>query len=198
MSCRILQRLCQSSMIEWKVTIVQKGWIDSVMKNAIGILTALMLTVACTTAFALEKNRFTVTVVDNLPTTTAYEWHANGQPVVTCYSNACEEYITRDYSNRNKMRAEVKLLLPDGRILIVGCYRGGIGTNVACLTPQMDSTIDIIEYEGAHSIGQVDLLIPKSNKDPSKVHSAMYFIKGFLVPTHTIPNTNNGNVPTAK
>ena len=156
----------------------------------------LLFVLCCLGVFAKERivETVRVTVVENLPTTTSYTWKATGQPVVTCYSFGCAAYITRFIPNRNPMRAEVKLLLPDGTIDVAGCYRGHIFSDVAtqedfelsCKIPSADASIGV-EFVGRQ--GQVNLLLPKPGKGGSgKVEKEAYFVIGVLEPTNTVPN----------
>jgi hypothetical protein len=72
-----------------------------------------------------------VTVIANLPTTTSYVWKNSKlrgnahKAAVTCFSVECTAYINAPMplSGGGATQATVELLMPDGTINVVGCFR---------------------------------------------------------------------------
>jgi len=63
-----------------------------------------------------------VTVIDNLPTTFSYDWQVAGKDTISCYSSGCTSYFRPSNSGTASVNGAVlKLLLPDGRIVIAEC-----------------------------------------------------------------------------
>ena len=90
------------------------------MKNLFAILAATVL--SSSMAFAAPKPIVPATVLENLPTTTPYNWGAVGQRRVNCYGLSCDKYYPSTVGGTDAVSGVVvKLLLTDGRIVVVNC-----------------------------------------------------------------------------
>jgi hypothetical protein len=85
------------------------------------------------------------------------------------------------------VQALVRLLMPDGSIEIVGCFRAS-PTWYPCRRPQEGSTIDA---EFVSKLGQVKLTMPNRGKD-GKSYRETYFVIGVLQPTASVPDAKEG------
>jgi hypothetical protein len=71
-------------------------------------------------AGAADKTR--VIVLKQLPTATSYGWSVAGKASTNCYSSGCSSTWSAPSDGKDTVQgAELKLLLPDGRIVIATC-----------------------------------------------------------------------------
>jgi hypothetical protein len=89
--------------------------------NSRFLVTLIVILVLCASARA-KTEKVTVTVIDNLPTTTSYSWQIAGRATTNCYSSGCNSYFRPASSGvANVNGAVLRLLLPDSRIVIAKC-----------------------------------------------------------------------------
>lgn len=148
---------------------------------------------------AKDNSRMKVTVVENLPTTNSYDWEVAGKDTISCYSSGCTSYFTPSGSGTTSVSGAVlKLLLPDGRIVVAECSgKPDFGTNLAnalsgaqastvyrdCRMPEANS---IIEAEFNRS--QVKLFMQAPSIDGTgRKSSETYYITGVLQPNTSHP-----------
>lgn len=142
--------------------------------------------------------KIAVQVVDSVPTTNAYNWQVAGTGSTSCYGDSCSSiYMPGGEGTTDIHGAVLRLLLPDGRIVIAGCEaKVNIGANVAlllaevpastvyrdCRVPQVPDVM--AEFHG----NNVKLFM----RDPSidgkgKEHHETYRIEGVLEPAAPTP-----------
>ena len=103
------------------------------MKTIFAAIAAIAL--SSSMALAASKPIVPATVLENVPTTTPYSWGAIGQNRVNCLGLSCDKYYSSTWGGTNAVSgAVVKLLLTDGRIVVVGCsMKPDNGRNVALI-----------------------------------------------------------------
>jgi len=143
--------------------------------------------------------RLKVTVIENLPTTTSYDWQVAGKSNVSCYSSGCTSYFTPSNSGTSSVNGAVlKLLLPDGRIVIAECSakqdvaanwtNALTGTSAStvyrdCRKPEANSTI-----EAEFNRSEVKLFMQAPSIDGTgRRSSETYYITGVLQPDASQP-----------
>ena len=83
------------------------------------IMAALSLS---SVAMFAAKIKLDVTVIENIPSTTTYGWLTRGGSPAPCSGNSCSSYSIPANSGTSQVTgATLKLLLPDGRIVIARC-----------------------------------------------------------------------------
>ncbi len=161
---------------------------------------ALCFFLAATSALPEDSKRIKVTVVENVPMTSSYNWEVDGKDSISCYSTGCTSHWTLpDSGTANVTGATLKLLLPDGRIVIAQCVaKPNISANIAnALADNRASTVyrdcrkpwehDTVYATFKHS--QVKLFMQAPSLDGTgATESETYFIVGVLRPSdHPIP-----------
>jgi PEGA domain len=158
--------------------------------------------IACSSAFAKSAPKIRVTVIENVPTTYSYDWQVAGKATVSCDSSSCSSYYMPPSSGTQSVRGAVlKLLLPDGRIVIAECVAKenvalslirGMATSDPdaplvlrdCRIPAANSTIDA-EFNRS----EVKLFLQAPSIDGTgRTTSETYLIKGVLQPTAPLPS----------
>jgi hypothetical protein len=146
-----------------------------------------------------ETIKLKVTVLENIPTTTSYDWQVAGKDGISCYSSGCTSYFTLPNSGTATVSGAVlKLLLPDGRIVIAECdAKPDVGANIAnalaetqastvyrnCRRPEVNSTVDA-EFNRS----QVKLFMQAPSIDGTgRISSETYYIEGVLQPNASQP-----------
>jgi hypothetical protein len=173
------------------------------MKETLALLVVALGSFSATA----DTIKLKVTVLENIPTTTSYDWQVSGKDTISCYSSGCTSYFTLPNSGTATVSGAVlKLLLPDGRIVIAECdAKPDVAANLAnalaesqastvyrnCRRPEANSTIDA-EFNRS----QVKLFIQAPSIDGTgKVSSETYYIEGVLQPNASQPA--NSPVPPA-
>ena len=142
-------------------------------------------------AFAKSHPKTKVIVLQNLPTTTSYNWEVAGHGSISCYGMSCSAYFTPPDAGTASVRGAVlPLLLPDASIVVAECVAkpdraaywtsaiAGVDVSTIyrdCRVPDAGSTIDA-ELDGSN----VKLFMRQSS---GRVFSETYQIKGVLQPT---------------
>ena len=88
------------------------------------------------------------------------------------------------------MQATVKLLIPDGSIDVVGCFRRpeSLGHATIYAHPcRMPDFGEVIEAKFGGMFGQITLTMAQPGKE-GKSYSEMYFLIGVLEPTGSVPD----------
>ena len=159
------------------------------------LTTFTFIVTSCTLAFAKEKPKMKVIVIQNLPTTSSYSWQVDGRSSASCSGASCSAYYSPASSGNASVRGAVlKLLLPDGRIVIAACAaKQDVGRNLGaalagehtstmyrnCRMPTANATI-----EAEFNRSDVKLFIQAASIDGTgKVSTETYQIKGVLEPT---------------
>lgn len=165
------------------------------MKKLYVVAVAALL--SCAYAFAADNAKVAVTVLDNIPTTSQYNWAMAGQSQVSCYGSSCSSYYTPAQGGTSAANgAVVKLLLLDGRIVIAECaMKPDNGRNVTlallgahasaiyrdCRVPTIGSGI-FAKFDKSN----VKLFMQELSIDGTgKGYSETYKIRGILEPTPT-------------
>ena len=160
---------------------------------------SLCLLLAGTLSHAKGTPRMKVTVIDNLPTTFSYDWQVAGKDTISCYSSGCTSYFRPSNSGTASVNGAVlKLLLPDGRIVIAECSaKPDVAANWAaaltgaqastvyrdCRRPEANSTI-----EAEFNQSQVKLFMQAPSIDGTgRKSSETYDITGVLQPNAAPP-----------
>ena len=132
-----------------------------------------------------------VTVLENIPTTSSYNWQVAGYSDVYCTGTACLSNFSPAYGGSKDLRGAVlKLLLPDERIVVAECdSKPNVGIHTRpnayrdCRMPAVNSTIDA-EFNRS----TVKIFIEEPSIDGSgKTKGETYQIKGVLQPTVSRP-----------
>jgi hypothetical protein len=142
-------------------------------------------------AFAKSHPKTKVIVLQNLPTTTSYNWEVAGHGSISCYGMSCSAYFTPpDAGTASVHGAVLPLLLPDASVVVAECVAkpdraaywtsaiAGVDVSTIyrdCRVPNAGSTIDA-ELDGSN----VKLFMRQSS---GRVFSETYQIKGVLQPT---------------
>lgn len=162
-------------------------------------LIALLVVALGSFSAMAETIKLKVTVLENIPTTTSYDWQVAGKDGISCYSSGCTSYFTLPNSGTATVSGAVlKLLLPDGRIVIVECdAKPDVGANIAnalaesqastvyrnCRRPEVNSTVDA-EFNRS----QVKLFMQAPSIDGTgRISSETYYIEGVLQPNASQP-----------
>lgn len=141
------------------------------------------------------KQKMDVTVIENVPTAASYEWQVPGHSSVSCSGSSCTGYFMPESSGISQVHGAVlKLLLPDGRIIVAGCNynKGNIAFGIvgaltgdahlndptSCAVPQVN---DVIQVEPNGSVAKLSWRLPSIDGKGSKV-SQNYAIRGVLQP----------------
>jgi hypothetical protein len=161
------------------------------------LLLALVLCFSLSAAFAWteDSKKIKVTIIENVPMTSSYNWEVEGKDSTYCYSTGCTSHWTLPDSGTVSITgATLKLLLPDGRIVIAQCVaKANISANIAnALADNRASTVyrdcrrpwpnDTIYATFKHS--QVKLSMQAPSLDGTGVtESETYSIVGVLQPS---------------
>lgn len=162
-------------------------------------LIALLVVALGSFSAMAETIKLKVTVLENIPTTTSYDWQVAGKDSISCYSSGCTSYFTLPNSGTATVSGAVlKLLLPDGRIVIAECdAKPDVGANIAnalaesqastvyrnCRRPEVNSTVDA-EFNRS----QVKLFMQAPSIDGTgRVSSETYYVEGVLQPNASQP-----------
>src|ERR1700722_517470 len=94
------------------------------------------MTIVLVNATALAANNhiaLNVSVIQNIPTTSSYDWEVDGKATTTCYSSGCTSYFNSGSSGTaNVQGAVLKLQLPELRIVVAKCIaKPDFGRNLA-------------------------------------------------------------------
>jgi hypothetical protein len=163
------------------------------------LIALLVVVLGSFSAMAADTIKLRVTVIENIPTTTSYDWQVAGKDTVSCYSSGCTSYFTPSNSGTASVNGAVlKLLLPDGRIVIAECSaKPDVAANLAyaisgsqastvyrsCRRPEANSTIDA-EFNRS----QVKLFMQAPSIDGTgRKSSETYYISGVLQPNASRP-----------
>jgi hypothetical protein len=153
---------------------------------------------SCASAFAADNEKIAVTVVDNIPTTSQYNWDMAGQGHTSCYGSSCSSYYSPAQGGTAAANgAIVKLLLPGGRIVIAVCeMKPDNGRNVSlalmgahvspiyrdCRVPAPGSPV-FAKFDKSN----VKLFMRELSIDGTgKGYSETYKIRGILEPTPVV------------
>ncbi len=83
---------------------------------------AFLLTFSMAAYAAHDLSEMRVTVIDDVPTANHYNWYVSGTGVTNCYGYSCySSYDAPAGGTAEASGAVLKLLLPDGRIVIAEC-----------------------------------------------------------------------------
>lgn len=162
-------------------------------------LIALLAVALGSLSATADTIKLKVTVIENIPTTTSYDWQVAGRDSVSCYSSGCTSYFTPSNSGTASVNGAVlKLLLPDGRIVIAECSaKPDVAANLAnslaenqastvyrdCRRPEVNSAIDA-EFNRS----QVKLFMQAPSIDGTgRKSSETYYITGVLQPNASRP-----------
>jgi hypothetical protein len=133
-----------------------------------------------------------VTVVATTPAA-AYRWVGSGNGPVPCMGAQCEHYFLQVQEGYPTADIVLRLVMPDSRIVVVGCYaKEVLGVNYAIqLVNGSDADVPIRRVCGAPPPGvltdavfngnDVRLTVPGTTKTGQPL-TEMYHIKGFLEP----------------
>jgi hypothetical protein len=156
---------------------------------------ATLATLIVSSAVASAKvPKIRVTVVENVPQTSSYSWQVAGRGSVSCYGSSCSSYYMPSNGGQATVHgAIVRLLLPDGRIVIARCMaKPDIAVNIGyalamlpastmyrdCRMPDANSTID-----AEFSRSSVKLFMQAPSIDGSgRFSSETYLVTGVLQP----------------
>jgi hypothetical protein len=156
---------------------------------------ATLATLIVSSAVASAKvPKIRVTVVENVPQTSSYSWQVAGRGSVSCYGSSCSSYYMPSNGGQATVHgAIVRLLLPDGRIVIARCMaKPDVAINIAyalamlpastmyrdCRMPDANSTID-----AEFSRSNVKLFMQAPSIDGSgRFSSETYLVTGVLQP----------------
>jgi hypothetical protein len=125
------------------------------------------------------------TVILAVPETTTYLWVPNAQlkgnddPTAICSGSGCNVYV--DHAPRvdwTKVQDIVRLLLPDGRIAILGCYRLNAWDVDMCNVPRAGAPVDAQFFPKTRD---VRLTMLRSGNHPKMVHE-YYVLLSYLQP----------------
>lgn len=159
--------------------------------SAVAICFLLFITLAR----AEENKKVRVTVIENVPMTSSYNWEVEGEDSISCYSTGCTSHFTfPDSGTASVNGATLKLLLADGRIVIAQCVaKTDIRANVAnaladngassmyrsCRRPGANDTV-----YATFKHSQVKLFMQAPSLDGTgAITSETYYIVGVLEPS---------------
>lgn len=154
---------------------------------------------------ALAKNliRETVQVIENIPVNSSYEWNVDGHATTTCYSSGCSSYFRPARSGTaNVQGAILKLLLPDGRIVVARClaktdlltYMGAMtGGPVLCRDCRIPEPGLTLQADFYRSTVKLFMQAP-SIDDSGKKFTETYYIKGILKPASSTKPASSSSV----
>ncbi len=160
-------------------------------------ITAFILALCCSSAFAKDKPTEKVTVIENIPTTTSYNWWVDGKDTISCSGSSCTSNFWPASSGVNDVHGAVlKLKRQDGTIVIAACNaKERVGADLLtamvgvtasatyrdCRMPDAGSTEDI---DAEFHLASVKLFFEKPSLDASgKIYSETYVIRGILRPS---------------
>jgi predicted lipoprotein with Yx(FWY)xxD motif len=177
-------------------------------------IAASILALFSLSAFAKERPKETMTVIENESTTTAYDWQMDGKASVSCYGSSCSMYYHPATSGTQNIRGAIlRLKRPDDSVVIVQCVgktdvfssvvlalgtmatSNSVATTVMrnCRIPEMNSIVDV---EFHRSEAKIFMRAP-SVDGTGKVSSETYYIKGILKPSTQQAQTPNVSVQSA-
>ena len=162
----------------------------------------LVLLAALTPVFvaaSADKTKVDVTVIENIPTTLTYDWQVAGRGSVNCSGSSCISFFSPASSGTSQVSGAIlKLLMPDGRIVIAACaYNKGnlafgmIGAMTGdahlnsprnCAVPQLN---DLIHAEFSGSLVKLLWRLPSLDGKGLKA-SESYVIRGVLKPVASL------------
>ena len=166
------------------------------MKYSLVFLTLLLYSLNVS---AKNKEKETVVVIENVPTTSLYEWQTPGRASVTCSGNTCNGYFTLPNSGTDEIRGAIlKLRRPDGSIVIAQCLAksqflssaiisatthdsGDPQMYRSCRTPEPNTTVEV---EFIQSKVKIYMRAPSINGNGG-LSSETYLIRGVLHPNGT-------------
>jgi|GEM_PF-2572208 len=155
-----------------------------------------LLIFVCSTGFAKQHPRIKVKVIENLPTTSSYEWQVAGKGSVSCSSSNCSiQYMPPQSGTQMLHGAVLKLQLPDSRIVIAECVaKVQAALTLLSMAVQNDPTSPMIYrdcrvpsvnsvIEAEFNQNSVKLFMQAPSIDGSgKISNETYFIRGVLQP----------------
>jgi hypothetical protein len=130
---------------------------------------------------SVAKTRLKVTVLENTPTTSTYEWDEPGHASSSCYGSSCSAHYYPPNSGTASIHGAIlKLLLPDARIVVAECaFKSTLSAYRDCRIPTADESIEA-EFDG----DSVKLFMQAPSIDGTgKISHETYKIRGILKPT---------------
>lgn len=167
------------------------------MHRLLKILPILALTVAGVSS--AKTIAYQVKVIDDVPSSTNYNWAISGSITTSCYGNTCATNWSDPSSGTSQANgATLKLLLPDNRIAVVECdMKENVGGSIAlaiaagmnnqsatpiyrdCRVPETGSTVTAEFKKNRVKLHMQDPSIDGSGRH----HSETYVLIGILEPT---------------
>ena len=147
---------------------------------------------------AISKDPIPVQVIDNVPVDNTYDWNVSGSAYTRCSGYSCASFYNPAQGGTARAEGAVlKLLMPDGRIVIAECeMKPNNAANFAnalaamngqyaspiyrdCRTPPSDAMI-LAKFKGSN----VKLYMQLASLDGhGKKYSETYVIRGVLLPS---------------
>ncbi|MGA2569784.1 MAG: PEGA domain-containing protein [Terracidiphilus sp.] len=136
-------------------------------------------------------------MIEDIPTTTSYNWERAGRSSVKCSGSSCSSYFLPASGGTAAVQGAIlKLLLPDGRIVIAACIaKADIATNLlSAMAGDVTSTIyrscrrppEVTSLDAEFSGNAVKLFMQEPSIDGrGRRYSETYYIRGVLQPTAT-------------
>ena len=116
----------------------------------------VLLTLVCSTSFAKDHPRVKVIVIENVPTTSSYEWQVAGKGSISCSGSNCSIHYMPPQSGTQRLQGAVlKLQLPDKRIVVAECAaKPQVVLSLLFMASQNDPTTPMI-YRGPSRVPPV-------------------------------------------
>jgi len=166
---------------------------------------AVVLAVCSLSAFAKDKSREVVTLVENESTTTPYDREVDGHVSVSCYGSTCSGYYRPPTSGTQQIQGAIlKLQRSDSSVVIAQCVAKVdvlssviVGMAAAadndpnsptvfrnCRIPVANLTVEA-EFDLHHNQVKLFMLKPSANGS-GKIISETYYVRGILHPASSV------------
>jgi hypothetical protein len=149
---------------------------------------AVVLAVCSLSAFAKDKSREVVTLVENESTTTPYDREVDGHVSVSCYGSTCSGYYRPPTSGTQQIQGAIlKLQRSDSSVVIAQCVAkvDVLSSVIVGMAAAADNLTVEEEFDLHHNQVKLFMLKPSANGS-GKIISETYYVRGILHPASSV------------